>query len=116
MWVRCVFGQSGSMCTEGAAVTLAWVDALNKARALEFGGFNNWRMPSLEELKTIVDTCSEPPMVVEEFVRFAEGLVWTSSANIDYATDAWAVDFATGEAVISSRDEARFVIFVRGLE
>lgn len=116
MWTRCVFGQSGSVCKEGAAVTLVWVDALNKARRLEFGGFSNWRMPRVEELMTIVDHCADSPKVVEEFTGFPEGLVWTSSANIDYATDAWAVDFSRGEAVVSSRDAPRYVIFVRGLE
>ena len=116
MWTPCVFGRLKSDCADGSAKTLTWVEALNKARGLEFGGFTNWRMPRVEELITIVDPCAESPKVVEEFVGFPEGLVWTSSANIDYATDAWAVDFATGEAVISSRDEPRYVIFVRGLE
>jgi len=90
--------------------SLSWVDAVNKARAAELGGVSNWRLPKIEELAklfAIGPTCLAPA-----FPGSGTSVVWSASANLDYATDAWAFDFVKGEAVINARDSKLQVILV----
>jgi len=110
-WTHCLLGQRGATCS-GEAVALSWVDTLNRARGSEQGGIDNWRMPKIEELQALYvasSSCRE-----ELFPGFGAYTVWSASANIDYATDAWAFDFGAGEALVRARDSKLRVLLVSG--
>lgn len=114
IWKRCVQGKSGSDCATGAAATFPWVGAVNEARSEDFAGFDDWRLPKIEELQSIVDDCSAGPAVDPMNFPNSDGAeVWSASADLDFATAAWALDFAEGEAVVSRRDDAKQVRLVR---
>jgi len=53
LWMRCAIGQewNGSTCL-GKAQRFNWQDA-SKIRK-DFAGYNDWRLPSIEELRTLV--------------------------------------------------------------
>ena len=53
IWMRCSVGQewNGKTCT-GEAKAFNWEEA--KAIRLEFAGYTDWRLPSIEELRTLV--------------------------------------------------------------
>jgi len=108
-WSRCVLGQTGSSC-ETSISTYSWVDALNKARASELGGLKNWRLPKIEELKK-AHVC-----LAKILPRIGLSVVWSASANLDYATDAWTFDFGAGEAVVHARDSQLHVLLVASPE
>ncbi|MGI9317317.1 MAG: DUF1566 domain-containing protein [bacterium] len=116
MWARCLLGQSGDRCEGGIGSQLSWVDALNSARGSEHAGFTNWRLPKLEELQTLVENCGDPVFNRDSFPGLTNSFIWSASANIDYATDAWAVDFTTGKPAVKSRDTLINVILIRSLE
>ena len=40
--------------------------------------------------------------------------IWSASANIDYATDAWAFDVEAGKRVVRARDTRQQVLLVSG--
>jgi hypothetical protein len=64
----------------------------------------------LEELKNLYAvgrSCLAPA-----FPGIGPALAWSASANIDYATDAWAFDFAGGTAVVKARDSKLQVLLV----
>ena len=109
IWSRCLVGQAGKGCL-GSGSALSWVDALNQARSTELGGQANWRMPSIDELKKLYAT--GPECLAPAFPGIGSALSWSASANIDYATDAWAFDFAVGAAVIKARDSKLQVLLV----
>ena len=110
-WATCVVGQMGKDCA-GDAEQLAWVDALNRARGSELGGLTNWRMPKIEELKAMHRRVHA--RLVNLFPRLDQSIVWSASANLDYATDAWAFDFVSGKPVVRGRDEKLQVLLVSG--
>ena len=114
MWKRCVQGKSGSDCATGSAATFRWVEALNEARREEIAEFDDWRMPKIDELRSIVDECSAGPAIDPVAFPNSDGAeVWSVSANVDFATAAWALDFASGEAVVGRRDDAKQLRLVR---
>lgn len=139
MWKRCLEGQSfaGNMagnylddtCTTTApSLNLSWQAALDKAQVANtaiFGGFSDWRVPNLKELKSIVEYCragtTTPPSInLEIFPGSAYSLVWSSSPVVnDTATPAattlsWVVNFGGGSDDGMSRSNLYPVRLVRG--
>ena len=110
-WATCVIGHTGKDCA-GNAEQLAWVDALNRARGSELGGITDWRMPRIEELKAMHRRTHA--RLVNLFPRLNQSIVWSASANLDYATDAWAFDFVQGKPAVHGRDEKLRVLLVSG--
>jgi len=116
MWQRCLLGLTGVDCSEGKPSTHTWVSALNEARGDEFAGYKNWRLPKLNELKSIVCPGSNNPSIdLSVFPNQTAAAVWSASANLDYATDAWSLDFGNGESAILGRDQPALVRLVRSL-
>ncbi len=115
MWKRCVQGVSSMDCATGIAATFRWVEALNEARSESFAGFDDWRLPKIDELKSIVDTCSGGPTINPTMFPNSDGAeVWSASASLDFATASWALNFSDGQAVVGRRDDAKQVRLVRG--
>lgn len=110
-WAHCLLGQSGSNCA-GSPLAATWVDTLNQARASELGGITDWRMPRIEEIETLYAAGSN--CLQETFPGLGAAKVWSASANIDYATDAWAFDFGVGERLVRARDSELQVWLVSG--
>lgn len=108
-WSRCLFGQESSRCL-GDGADLSWVEASSKACALELGGVSNWRLPKIEELTKLY--AIGPVCLIAAFPGIGGSIAWSASANLDYATDARAFDFAEGVAVVYPRDSKLQVLLV----
>jgi len=75
---------------------LNWQDAVNFCRNLNFAGHTNWRLPSRNELESILDlTECNPPLPKEHpFLNVQDYNYWSGSA---YSTDgAWYVNMYNG--------------------
>nr|MDU9046637.1 DUF1566 domain-containing protein [Candidatus Electrothrix aestuarii] len=58
MWKRCLEGLSGVNCEEGEVETYTWDDAVTRFKSVEYAGYKDWRLPTIDELKTLVH-CSK---------------------------------------------------------
>lgn len=56
MWTRCLQGTSwnGLGCS-GTPMLYNWQQARNLTKTMNYGGYNDWRVPTIEELKTLAD-------------------------------------------------------------
>ncbi len=54
-WMRCSLGQqwTGSTCA-GVAMDINWNDALKTAMSFSYAGHSDWRVPTVDELDTLV--------------------------------------------------------------
>lgn len=66
MWTRCAVGQNWdleSLSCEGEMTAIYWHDSLNSGVDYTYAGHSNWRLPNVNELKTIFDHSKTRPSV-----------------------------------------------------
>ena len=108
-WLRCLSGQVGRGCL-GEADRLSWADSLNRSRNTDLGGISHWRLPVVSEIQALFAIgrrCLE-----SVFPGIGRTLIWSASAKIEHATNAWSFDFTRGEPEIRARDSRLQVLLV----
>lgn len=74
-----------------------WNSLLNATNTEKLCGFDDWRVPTIDELKTLVtSTAAKPTINPEIFQLTLEAPYWSVSAYQNYPEHAQTVDFATG--------------------
>ncbi|PIE39974.1 MAG: hypothetical protein CSA51_03200 [Gammaproteobacteria bacterium] len=119
MWMRCSLGQSGNDCSGGNATKYNWQQALASAAAANtanLGGHNDWRLPNIKELASIVELqCVEPAINLTIFPNTPSSGYSSSSPRTYGDNHVWAVHFGYGISGYGySRDSRIFVRLVRG--
>jgi len=89
-------------------------DAKQYCRSLVFGGFDDWYLPRVKELKSIVDTKKYNPAIKDGFVNVISGHYWTSSPNLSDIDNVINVDFKSGHSYHSNRKGKAYVRCSRG--
>src|SRR5262249_48036459 len=78
---------------------VSWFDALIHCYALEVGRRKGWRLPTIEELASLVDT-SQPaptPPAGNPFSNVqSSSAYWSATTNAGNSSFAWVVDFNLG--------------------
>ncbi|MCI5158113.1 MAG: DUF1566 domain-containing protein [Candidatus Electrothrix sp. AUS1_2] len=128
MWKRCSEGLSGENCEEGKAEKYNWNDAVKRFKDVDYAGYSDWRLPTIDELKTLVycskgadkkyDWCndgSESPTINQQaFPNTENWAYWSGSPNANLSTSAWGVIFNYGDSSDSSRYSNLAVRLLRG--
>lgn len=98
-WMKCEVGKSGSDCS-GTGMTKTWQDAKNYCNGLNYGGRSNWTLPTVIQLKTIVNKLATtgPYIFTDIFPNTTNYAFWTSTENSTDAYFAWSVYFGNGVA------------------
>ena len=88
-------GVSGSSHRHGTS-EVTWGDAISHCYRLEVGGRRGWRLPTIEELASLVDT-SQPAPTLPAGNPFSnvQSFVYWSATTTHNTSVAWNVNFAT---------------------
>ena len=72
--------------------------AKNYCKKLNLNGYDDWYLPTYEQLLTITDKSKYNPSIKSEFKNItSNGNYWSSSPNVSYSKYAWNVYSVTGE-------------------
>ena len=80
---------------------------------LTLDNYNDWRLPSLKELFTLLDITKRDAAIIDEIKVCASDYYWSSTvfASDDYSY--WSIDFSTGIIKSFSPGTSMFVRCVR---
>ncbi len=114
MWKRCSEGQSTGACT-GTATTNTWTAAFALADTASHAGFDDWRLPNVNELRSLVETgCHSPSINTTAFPATASSVYWSSTSYRFGAHVLLSVNFAGGSIENIFKSSNREVRLVRG--
>jgi hypothetical protein len=89
-----------------------WCDALAYCENLSFAGHNDWRLPNVRELQSIVDYWHFAPSIDPMFGAFFSWY-WSSTSFADNPVNAWSVHFSYGRVGNVDKDNFFYVRAVR---
>ena len=113
MWQKDTADVNGDGKYVGAD-TLPWCEALSYCENLSFAGHDDWRLPNVRELQSIVDYSGANPAIAPVFGAIS-GYYWSSTTFAGGAVRAWGVSFDVGVVSNVGKDDAGpYVRAVRG--
>jgi hypothetical protein len=95
---------------------MTWDAAVAYCPTLTVGGKNDWRLPTIDELKTLMDaTQSNPALPLgHHFVGVQPYGYWSSTTYAVYQSAAWYVYFYNGYVTYGYKFGSLYVWCVRG--
>jgi hypothetical protein len=93
---------------------MTWQDALSYSQDA-FGGYNDWRLPNVKELSSLVDLSKFKPSInTDVFTGNQQSICWTSTTYESDPQKAWGVSFDYGYEGSYNKTDQHYVRTVRG--
>ncbi len=126
------YGRSGDIVIDNATglewednetVLEKWEDgssypAAEYCDSFDLGGYDDWRLPSMQELLTIVDVSQYNPSLTEGIFSYISlnNHYWSSTAfsKTGYSNYVWFLHFGTGSTSVKHKSDDAYVRCVRG--
>ncbi|RLD09136.1 MAG: hypothetical protein DRI44_09230 [Chlamydiae bacterium] len=84
-----------------------WTNAIDFCTNLVYGGYSDWRLPNIRELKSLVDLSKYSPALPDghpfSFVQSYSYYYWSSSTSSYNSEYAWLVNIGHGHVSISAK-------------
>ena len=91
-----------------------WMEAINHCEGLSFNGHNDWRVPNINELTSILDYSHSFTAINSAFqISPTLGRVWSSSHIRTNKGDAKVIQAGSGETNVYRKDLKANVMCVR---
>ncbi len=88
---------TGLTWQQGETRPMTWQQALAFCEGLDLAGHQDWRLPSIRELQTLVDVRRQQPALDSTiFPGCRPEPYWSSTTRSERPAFAWTMDFATG--------------------
>jgi len=97
-----------------ASGNYTWQPALSYCENLTLASHNDWRLPNINELQSIVDyTRFDPSINTTYFPNTVSSCYWSSTTNASYPGYAWYVFFGYG--YINNYGKSSYGYYVRAV-
>ena len=106
---------TGLMWYQETQINHSWSEALSICENFFFANYSDWRLPTKEELRSIVSFQHFDPAVnVIAFPDTMSAFYWSSTPDAGSTGRAWGVPFRNGNGFYTAKDSSDYVRAVRG--
>ena len=115
MWQGCTVGLTGNSCNSSSSgEQLTWVQAVARCDDLEWAGYDDWHLPDVYELVSILDLSETQPAVADMFpATSATGTYWTATSHGITPDVRWETSFSYGTVYTPSNNDTSARTFAR---
>tara|TARA_B100001059_G_scaffold147744_1_gene147699 strand:- start:244 stop:606 length:363 start_codon:yes stop_codon:yes gene_type:complete len=100
MWQRCSYSQTYNTETlqcEGSTPAVTWQEALRGATNDTTANYDDWQVPNIKELASILEhSCTEPSINEVVFLGTKSQNYWSSTSGVSSMSSAWVYQFDSG--------------------
>ncbi|MBH0057258.1 DUF1566 domain-containing protein [Pseudoalteromonas sp. SWXJZ94C] len=117
MWQRCSYGQvynSETSACDGSTPSLTWQEALRGALNDTTADYDDWQVPNIKELASILEhSCTEPS--INENVFFGTKLqnYWSNTSGVSNMSSAWVYQFDSGLNSLHAKTSSVYLRLMR---
>jgi len=91
-----------------------WSSAKSYCRNLTYGGKSDWRLPNIDELKSLVDYNRYKPAIATTLIDIkTDDWYWSSSKAVSSSSSSWVVNFSNGNDGWTKHSGTSYVLCVR---
>ncbi|EDZ62221.1 hypothetical protein CBGD1_136 [Sulfurimonas gotlandica GD1] len=94
---------------DAKSVVKDWESAKKYCNNLTLQGYDDWFLPTAEQLLTITDKNIYLPSIKKEFKNVTSSTYWSSSVNVSDSKYAWNVNFSGGNSGSSSKTDKNYL-------
>jgi len=106
---------TGMMWQQESIDAMIWKEALAYCENLSLAGYNDWRLPNVNELESLVDYNQINPSIdTLAFPATTTSNYWSSTTFVEYSFNAWVVHFDRGHRTSKNKPFSFHVRAVRG--
>ncbi|ETR68558.1 MAG: hypothetical protein OMM_04498 [Candidatus Magnetoglobus multicellularis str. Araruama] len=99
---------------EASTHDMTWQNAMEYCENLSLSDFKDWRLPTLQELRSIVDYSKFYPAINQDYYDGTMPVFyWSSTSYVNYSV-AWGFNFSDGYDRNDGKDSSNYVRAVRG--
>ena len=105
---------TGAGCNNGNTCT--WLNAISFCENSTFAGYDDWRLPNINELTSIVNWATYSPAIDTGYFPHTKTTpgYWSSTTIVDFTGSVWKVDFSSGNVGTNTKTIPYYVRPVRG--
>jgi len=101
-----------------STTAMTWQDAISHCEELTLDGHNDWRLPNIRELDSIVNSRKVDPAIYSAFENTSlDNYYWSSTTDAQERSVAWGITFHHGasaaDSIVTSKDGDNAVRCVR---
>ena len=100
---------------DAKTITKTWQEAIRYCENLTLGGYNDWNLTNINQLKSIVDTNRYDPAIDPTFQNVVSNVYWSSTTGASGTSYAWDVVFGGGNDAWGNKTHRYYVRCVRDM-
>lgn len=117
MWQRCSYSQTynaeNELC-EGSTPSITWQEALRGAKNDTTADYDDWQVPNIKELASILEhSCTEPSINEEVFLGTELQNYWSNTSGVSTMSSAWVYQFDSGLNSLHAKTSNVYLRLVR---